>query len=94
MFGSSMTTLTISNEEMIDILKIVKPLEKSGSLIKKVSEKIENEPKEQKEGFLGMLLGTLSTGLLGNLLTGKGEIRAGSGAIRAGESTVRAGQDF
>ena len=94
MFGSSMTTLTISNEEMIDILKIVKSLEKSGSLTKKVSEKIKNEPKEQKEGFLGMLLGTLSAGFLGNLLKGKGKTRAGSGAIRAGKSTVRAAQDF
>ena len=59
MFGSSTTTLLISNEEMNDILKIVKSLEKFGLLIKGVSETIKNEAKEQKGGFLGVLLGTL-----------------------------------
>ena len=43
-----------------------------------------NEAKEQKEGFLGMLLGTVGASLLGNLLTGKATIRAGEGTIRAG----------
>ena len=51
-------------------MKIVKTLEDSGLLIKVVSETIKNEAKKQKGGFLGMLLGTLSTSLLGNLLTG------------------------
>ena len=81
------TTLTISNEEMNDIMKIVKLLEESGLLKKGVSKTIKTDVKEQKGGFLGMLLGTLGATLLGNLLTGKG-------TIRAGEGTVRAGQDF
>ena len=78
------TTLIILNEEMNDIMKIVKSLEESGLLIKGVSETIKNEAKEQKEGFVEMLLGTLGASLLGNLLTGKAKIRAVEGAIRAG----------
>ena len=62
----------ISNEKMNDIMKIVKSLKESGLLIKGISERIRNGVKEQKGGFLGMLLGTLSASLLGNLLTGKG----------------------
>ena len=84
MFGSAFTTY--SNEEMNDIIKIVKSLEESGLLIKGVSKTIKNEGKEQKGGFLGMLLGTLGASLLRNLLTGKGTIRAGKGTIRAGEN--------
>ena len=68
-----------------DIMKRVKSLEISGLLIKVISETIKNEAKEQKGGFLRMLLGTLRASLLGNLLTGKGTIRAGEGAIKAGE---------
>ena len=71
---------------MNDIIKIVKSLEESGLLIKGVSKTIKNEGKEQKGGFLGMLLGTLGASLLRNLLTGKGTIRAGKGTIRAGEN--------
>ena len=85
-FGSAFTTLINSNEEMNDIIKIVKSLEESGLLIKGVSKTIKNEGKEQKGGFLGMLLGTLGASLLRNLLTGKGTIRAGKGTIRAGEN--------
>ena len=62
----------ISNEKVNDIMKIVKSLKESGLLIKGISEGIRNGVKEQKGGFLGMLLGTLSASLLGNLLTGKG----------------------
>ena len=58
MFGSETATV-ISNEEMNDIMKINKSLKESGLLIKCISEKIENEAKEQKGGFLGTLLGTL-----------------------------------
>ena len=50
-FGSGFTTLIISNEEMEDILKIVKSLEDSGLLIKGVSKTIKSEAKEQKEDF-------------------------------------------
>ena len=78
---------------MKDIIRIVKSLEDSGLLLKGVSETIQNEAKEQKGGFLSMLLGTLGASLLGNLLTGKGIYRAGKGKgiNRAGEGIVRAG---
>ena len=56
-------------------MKIVKSLEESGLLIKVVSETIKNEAKEQKDGFLSMLLGTLDASLLGNLLRGRDTIR-------------------
>ena len=70
---------------MNDIMKIIEALENSGILLKGVSKTIENETKEQKGGFLSMLLGTLGTSLLGNLLTGgKGIVRAGEGIVHAG----------
>ena len=72
--GSVTTTLIISNYEMKDIIRIVKYLEDSGLLLKGVSETIKNEGKEQKGGFLSMLLGTLGGSLLGNILAGKGVI--------------------
>ena len=81
--GSGATTLIISNNEMNDILKIVKSLEDSGVLLKGVSETIKNEAKEQKGGFLSMLLGALGASLLKNMLAGKGVIRAGEETIRA-----------
>ena len=86
MFGLGVTTLMISNDEMNDIMKIVQSLEKSGLLVKYVSETIENEAKEQKLGFLSMLLSTLGATLSENLLTDKS-------TIRAGEDTIREGQD-
>ena len=67
---------------MNDIMKIVKSLEGSGLLIKGISKTIKNEAKEQKEGFVGILLGTLSASLLGSLSTGKGTIRADVGTVR------------
>ena len=69
----------ISNNEMEDIIKIVTSFEDSGLLLKGVNETVQNEVKEQKGGFLSMLLGTLGAGLLGNRLTGKGVYRAGKG---------------
>ena len=69
-------TLIILNKEMKDTLKIVQSIEESGLLIKYVSKTIVNEAKEQKGGFLRMLLGTLGAILLWNILTGKGTIRA------------------
>ena len=77
--GSRTTTLIISNDEMEDIMKIVKSLEDSGILLKGVSETVQNELKEQKGGFLGMLLGSLGPSLLGNILSGRGTKRAGEG---------------
>ena len=59
------------------ILKIVKSLENSGLLLEGVSEAIKNEAKEKKGGFLSMILDTLVASLLGNMLAGKGVIRAG-----------------
>ena len=65
---------------MGNIMKIVKSLEDSGLLLKGVSETIQNEAKEQKRGFLSMLLGRLGVSLLGNMLAGEGIIRAGYGS--------------
>ena len=79
MLGSGNTTLIISNEEMNDIMKIVQAIEDSNILLKEVTKTIEDETKEQKGGFLSMLLGTLGTSLLENLLSGKGLTRAGFG---------------
>ena len=94
MFGSGTTTLIISNDEMGDILKIVKSLEDSKVLLKGVSETIQHEAKEQRRGFLSsMLLGTLGASLLGDILlkglSGKGVIRAGEGTIRAGYASIK-----
>ena len=58
-------------------MKIVQPLENSSILLKGITKTIENETKERKGGFLGILLGTLGASLLGNMLTGKGLLRAG-----------------
>ena len=71
---------------MEDIMKIVDSLEKSGLLIKGISETIKNEAKAQKGGFLPMLIGTLAASILGSALTRRGVIRAGEGTIRAGEN--------
>ena len=84
MLGSGATTLIISSDEVDDILKIVKSLENSGVLLKGVSETIQHEAKEQRGGFLSMLLGTLGA------LSGKGVIRAAEGTIRAGYGSKRA----
>ena len=80
------TALIISNEEVEDIMKIVKSLEESGLLVKRISETVKHETKEQKGGFLPKLLRTLATSLLGSALTGRGVIRTGEGTIRAGEN--------
>ena len=88
--GSGTTTLILSNEEMNDIIKVAQALEDSNILLKGVTKTIINETKEQKGGFLSMLLGTLGASLSGNLLTGKGIVRAGSGNQK-GKGIVRAG---
>ena len=77
---------------MNDIMKIVQALEDSNILLKGVTKTIKNETKEQKGGFLSMLLGTLGTSLLGNLLPRKGIIRAGPGnKNKKGKGIVRIG---
>ena len=61
---------------MEDIFKIVKALKDSGLLLKGVGETIQNEAKEQKGGFVSMLLRTWRASLLGIILAGKGMNRA------------------
>ena len=89
------TVFITSNDEMEDIIKSVKLLEDSGLLLKGVTDTVQNEVKEQKGGFLRILLGSLGASLLGNLLTGRGINRAGKGRgiNRAGDGIVRAGHD-
>ena len=102
--ASHMTTLITSNDEIRDIIKIVKSLEDSGILLKGATETVQNEVKEQRGGFLSILWGTLGANLLRDLLTGRGIYRAGKGKSvivtrqgrgkginKAGEGIVRAG---
>ena len=83
--GSCTTTLVFLNEDLNDVMKTAKPLIKSGLIIKGVSETVENEVKEQKVLFLGILVATLGASLLGNMLAGKGVIRAVERTVRADE---------
>ena len=89
------TTLIISNDEIEDIMKIVKSFEDSGLLTKGFSRMIQNEAKEQRGGFLSMLLHTLGASLLENMLAGKGITRAGYGSkdlrFKKGKGIIRAG---
>ena len=80
------TTLIISNDDMQNLLKIVRSLEDNGILLDGITETVKNEVKEQRSSFLSILLGTLGVSLLGDLkhLSGRGVIRAGEGTIRAG----------
>ena len=71
-------------------MKIIQVLEDSNILLKGITKTIKNETKEQNGGFLSILLGPLGDSLLGNLLTGKGIVRAGS-ANKEGKRIVRAG---
>ena len=91
--SGNMATVVTSNDEIEDIIKIVKSLGDSGLLLKAVAETVQNEVKEQKRGFLGMLLVALGASLLGNLLASQGVNSAGRGRgiNRAGESVLRAG---
>ena len=91
--GSETTTLIITNDEMEDIIKIVKSLEDSSLLLKAVSETIQNEAKEKK-GFLSVLLGTLSASLLGNILADTGMNGAEEGFLRAGYGSSIKNKDF
>ena len=87
--GSGTITLIISNEEMNHIMKIVQVLQDSNILLNGGTKTIKNETKEQKGGFLSMLLGTLGASLLRNLLTAKGIVRANYGN-KKGKRIVRA----
>ena len=63
-------------------------------LLKGVSERIQNEAKEQKGRFLNMLLGLLDLSLLGNILAGKGINRAETGFIKAAYGSSIKNKDF
>ena len=67
---------------MNDIIKIVNSLEDSGVILKGVSETTQHEAKEQRGGFLSMLLGTLGASLLGNLLTGGKDVARADEGIK------------
>ena len=88
--SSGTIALIISNKEMSDIMKIVQALEDSNVLLKGVTKTIKKKIKEQKGEFLSMLLDTLGASLLGNILAGKGILRAGSGN-KKGKGIVRVG---
>ena len=90
MHGSGTTNLIISNEEMNDIMKIVQVLGDSNILLKGIAKTIKNKTKEQKRGLLAMLLGSLGASLSGNMLTGKGMLKAGYGN-KEGKEMLRAG---
>ena len=85
--GSGKTTLIISNKEANNIMEKVQALEDSNILLKGVTKIIKNETREQKGGFLSMLLGTLESSLF---LAGKGIVRAGS-VNKKGKGIPRAG---
>ena len=80
------TALIISNEEMKNLMKIVKSLEQYGLLIKGVRETIKNEAKEWKGNFFSVLLGILGAGLSGNLSTSKSTIGIGEVTLRGDQS--------
>ena len=64
---------------MNDLMEVVQALEDSNISLKEVTKTMKNETKKQEGGYLGMLIGTLAFTLLGNILAGKGIVRAGSG---------------
>ena len=101
-FGLGTATLVFSNENLNDIMKIVKFFVDGGLLIKGISEAIENKAKEQKGAIACMLLGTLGTSLLGSLLPGvvactcnpatlEAEFRNGVGLIPVGGNSPSIG---
>ena len=83
-YGTTTRALIISNEELEDIIKIVKLHEEPGWILKRISETVKNEANKQKVRFLSMLLGTIAASILGSELAWKGVIRADEGVLRAG----------
>ena len=92
MESGNTTTLTISKNEIEDIIKIVKSLEDSDLLLQRVTETVQNEVKERKGGFPSSLLGTLCASLLGSILAGRGVNRVGKDRRinAAGEGVIKA----
>ena len=85
MYGSGNKSLIISNNDLNDLTKIPTALEEHDILLKITTETIKDNTKKQEGGFLSMLLRTLSTSLLGNLLNGIGLNRTGKGMYRTGQ---------
>ena len=79
---------------MKDVINIVKSLEDSGPLLEGISETIQNEAKEQKWGFLSMLVGTLGASLLGNILARKGMNTAAERIVKAGYVNKKTKMNF
>ena len=78
--------MIILSEEIDDIMKIVKSIEESDLMIKGVLS-IKNEAKEQKDGLIGIILGTIATRLLGNMFEDKPKILE-RGVTRAVEGVI------
>ena len=97
-FRSEITTLIFPNEELNDIIKILKSHEDSGLLRKGISEIVKKEIKEQKREFLGMLAAKVGASFLSNavenIFRGKVIISVGEGTVRTGKETIRASLDF
>ena len=70
---------------MNDVMEITKSFEHVGLLTKGATRTIENETKEKRDGFLGMLLSTVGANLLGSMLASKSLIRAEEGKVRSVE---------
>ena len=80
--------INISNKDLNNIIEIAKSLGESSLLLKGVGETVENEVKEQKGRFLGMLAATLASGLLRNMKSGEVVMRQGEGTFRAGQNIL------
>ena len=70
-YGSGTTVLVFSNEDLNDIMKIMKSIQISGFLIKEVSETVENEAKKTKRWISWYLLGIWGASFLRNVLASK-----------------------
>ena len=79
---------------MNDIMKIVQAFEDSGISLEGVSETTKNQIKQQNGNRLGMILGTLAASLLGNLLRGKGTVRAGEGIKKISSNSTTSFNKF
>ena len=92
--GSGNATLIILNDEIHDIIKMIKSLEDSGLLLIGVTKTVQKELREQIGGFLSVLLGTLGASLLGVLRAGEGVLRAGYGRSLSSASQNNNKMDF
>ena len=70
-------SISIKEKELKDILKIMKSLEENGVFIEGISDTVKQKVNKQKGGLLSLLLGTLASSILGNILSDKGWYRSG-----------------